>query len=124
MKFDNVYLYCNFSRAYLLYRAVCIAKIFFLKIHISANKLAYFCFVIKQFISIVINLLDALKTSFSHRSMSARSLGRRDTVSEAAIASISMLKVNDIKHQLKEKREKTNNNIINFFKIINEYNWS
>ncbi|XP_020300702.1 uncharacterized protein LOC109864160 [Pseudomyrmex gracilis] len=45
-----------------------------------------------QFISIVINLLDALKTSFSHRSMSARSLGRRDTVSEAAIASISMLK--------------------------------
>ncbi|XP_025073461.1 uncharacterized protein LOC105424670 isoform X2 [Pogonomyrmex barbatus] len=45
-----------------------------------------------QFISIVINLLDALKTSFSHRSLMARSLGRRDTVSEAAIASISMLK--------------------------------
>ncbi|XP_077282801.1 uncharacterized protein LOC143908833 isoform X4 [Temnothorax americanus] len=45
-----------------------------------------------QFISIVINLLDALKTSFSHRSLEARSLGRRDTVSEAAIASISMLK--------------------------------
>ncbi|XP_018366578.1 PREDICTED: uncharacterized protein LOC108763435 isoform X3 [Trachymyrmex cornetzi] len=45
-----------------------------------------------QFISIVINLLDALKTSFSHRSLTARSLGRRDTVSEAAIASISMLK--------------------------------
>ncbi|XP_011633315.1 uncharacterized protein LOC105424670 isoform X1 [Pogonomyrmex barbatus] len=46
----------------------------------------------QQFISIVINLLDALKTSFSHRSLMARSLGRRDTVSEAAIASISMLK--------------------------------
>ncbi|XP_018056647.1 PREDICTED: uncharacterized protein LOC108692748 isoform X1 [Atta colombica] len=46
----------------------------------------------QQFISIVINLLDALKTSFSHRSLTARSLGRRDTVSEAAIASISMLK--------------------------------
>ncbi|XP_071626548.1 uncharacterized protein [Temnothorax longispinosus] len=46
----------------------------------------------EQFISIVINLLDALKTSFSHRSLEARSLGRRDTVSEAAIASISMLK--------------------------------
>ncbi|KAG7207706.1 hypothetical protein KM043_009324 [Ampulex compressa] len=45
-----------------------------------------------EFISIVINLLDALKTSFSHRSLAARSLGRRDTVSEAAIASISMLK--------------------------------
>ncbi|XP_039307913.1 uncharacterized protein LOC105202075 isoform X4 [Solenopsis invicta] len=45
-----------------------------------------------QFISIVINLLDALKTSFSHRSNEARTLGRRDTVSEAAIASISMLK--------------------------------
>ncbi|XP_034193392.1 uncharacterized protein LOC117610282 isoform X1 [Osmia lignaria lignaria] len=45
-----------------------------------------------QFISIVINLLDALKTSFSHRSLTARSMGRRDTVSEAAVASISMLK--------------------------------
>ncbi|XP_012284674.1 uncharacterized protein LOC105702032 isoform X2 [Orussus abietinus] len=45
-----------------------------------------------QFISIVINLLDALKTSFSHRSLAARSLGRRDTISEAAVASISMLK--------------------------------
>ncbi|KAL0121687.1 hypothetical protein PUN28_006880 [Cardiocondyla obscurior] len=45
-----------------------------------------------EFISIVINLLDALKTSFSHRSLEARSLGRRDTISEAAIASISMLK--------------------------------
>ncbi|XP_050452116.1 uncharacterized protein LOC126851812 isoform X3 [Cataglyphis hispanica] len=45
-----------------------------------------------QFISIVINLLDALKTSFSHRSLTARSFGKRDTISEAAIASISMLK--------------------------------
>lgn len=40
----------------------------------------------------MINLLDALKTSFSHRSLTARSMGRRDTVSEAAVASISMLK--------------------------------
>ncbi|XP_031784499.1 uncharacterized protein LOC100118586 isoform X1 [Nasonia vitripennis] len=45
-----------------------------------------------EFINIVINLLDALKTSFSHRSLQARSLGRKDTVSEAAVASISMLK--------------------------------
>ncbi|XP_051157187.1 uncharacterized protein LOC127279091 isoform X2 [Leptopilina boulardi] len=45
-----------------------------------------------QFISIVLNLLDALKTSFSHRSLTARSIGKRDTVSEAAVASISMLK--------------------------------
>ncbi|XP_048511476.1 uncharacterized protein LOC105692434 isoform X2 [Athalia rosae] len=45
-----------------------------------------------QFIGIVMNLLDALKTSFSHRSLSARSIGKRDTVSEAAVASISMLK--------------------------------
>ncbi|XP_014211751.1 uncharacterized protein LOC106641750 [Copidosoma floridanum] len=45
-----------------------------------------------EFINIVINLLDALKTSFSHRSLQARSLGRKDTVSEAAVASISMIK--------------------------------
>ncbi|XP_075145830.1 uncharacterized protein LOC142220531 isoform X2 [Haematobia irritans] len=45
-----------------------------------------------QFIQIVMNLLDALKTSFSHRSLSARSLGKRDSVSDAAVASISMLK--------------------------------
>ncbi|XP_015118600.1 uncharacterized protein LOC107042198 [Diachasma alloeum] len=45
-----------------------------------------------EFINIVMNLLDALKTSFSHRSLNARSLGRRDSVSEAAVASISMLK--------------------------------
>lgn len=44
----------------------------------------------------MINLLDALKTSFSHRSLTARSMGRRDTVSEAAVASISMLKVTSI----------------------------
>ncbi|XP_043285090.1 uncharacterized protein [Venturia canescens] len=45
-----------------------------------------------QFINIVMNLLEALKTSFSHRSITARSLGRRDTIAEAAVASISMLK--------------------------------
>ncbi|KAL7033077.1 hypothetical protein ACKWTF_007480 [Chironomus riparius] len=45
-----------------------------------------------EFISIVLNLLDALKTSFSHRSLNARSLGRKDSVADAAVASISMLK--------------------------------
>lgn len=45
-----------------------------------------------QFIQIVMNLLDALKTSFSHRSLTARSLGKRDSVSDAAVAGISMLK--------------------------------
>jgi hypothetical protein len=46
-----------------------------------------------QFINIVVNLLDALKTSFSHRSMVARSLGKKDSVSEAAVAGLSLLKV-------------------------------
>lgn len=46
-----------------------------------------------QFINIVVNLLDALKTSFSHRSMAARSIGKRDSVSEAAVAGMSLLKV-------------------------------
>jgi hypothetical protein len=46
-----------------------------------------------QFINIVVNLLDALKTSFSHRSMAARSLGKKDSVSEAAVAGLSLLKV-------------------------------
>ncbi|XP_047998045.1 uncharacterized protein LOC125235511 isoform X4 [Leguminivora glycinivorella] len=45
-----------------------------------------------QFINIVVNLLDALKTSFSHRSLAARSMGRKDSVSDAAIAGIAMLK--------------------------------
>ncbi|XP_037813493.1 uncharacterized protein LOC119604752 isoform X2 [Lucilia sericata] len=45
-----------------------------------------------QFIQIVMNLLDALKTSFSHRSLNARSLGKRDSVSDATVAGISMLK--------------------------------
>ncbi|XP_030747329.1 uncharacterized protein LOC115875902 isoform X2 [Sitophilus oryzae] len=45
-----------------------------------------------EFINIVVNLLDALKTSFSHRSFSAHSTGRKDSVSEAAIAGISMMK--------------------------------
>ncbi|XP_065208700.1 uncharacterized protein LOC135837377 isoform X2 [Planococcus citri] len=45
-----------------------------------------------QFIHIVMNLLEALKTSFSQRSMNARSLGKKDTISEAAIASITMFK--------------------------------
>ncbi|XP_076254225.1 uncharacterized protein LOC143192638 isoform X4 [Rhynchophorus ferrugineus] len=45
-----------------------------------------------QFINIVVNLLDALKTSFSHRSFSAHATGRKDSVSEAAIAGIAMMK--------------------------------
>ncbi|XP_060531952.1 uncharacterized protein LOC132705400 isoform X2 [Cylas formicarius] len=45
-----------------------------------------------EFINIVVNLLDALKTSFSHRSLAARNLGRKDSVSDAAIAGISMMK--------------------------------
>ncbi|XP_008479056.1 uncharacterized protein LOC103515667 isoform X4 [Diaphorina citri] len=45
-----------------------------------------------QFINIVVNLLDALKTSFSHRSFAARSLGKKDSVSDVAVASISLLK--------------------------------
>ncbi|KAK6641966.1 hypothetical protein RUM44_013687 [Polyplax serrata] len=45
-----------------------------------------------EFINIVVNLLDALKTSFSHRSLTARSLGKKDSMSEAATASLTMLK--------------------------------
>ncbi|XP_041450987.1 uncharacterized protein LOC111068378 isoform X2 [Drosophila obscura] len=45
-----------------------------------------------QFIQIVMNLLDALKTSFSHRSLTARSLGKRDSVSDAVVAGISLMK--------------------------------
>ncbi|XP_043950106.1 uncharacterized protein LOC108031160 isoform X2 [Drosophila biarmipes] len=45
-----------------------------------------------QFIQIVMNLLDALKTSFSHRSLAARSLGKRDSVSDAVVAGISLMK--------------------------------
>ncbi|CAH2982805.1 unnamed protein product [Chilo suppressalis] len=45
-----------------------------------------------QFINIVMNLLDALKTSFSHRSLTARSMGRKDSVSDAALAGIAMFK--------------------------------
>lgn len=45
-----------------------------------------------EFINIVVNLLDALKTSFSHRSLAARSIGKKDSVSDMGIASIAMLK--------------------------------
>lgn len=45
-----------------------------------------------EFIAIVFNLLDALKTSFSHRSLAARSIGKKDSVSDLGIASIAMLK--------------------------------
>ncbi|KAL1131872.1 hypothetical protein AAG570_011483 [Ranatra chinensis] len=45
-----------------------------------------------EFINIVVNLLDALKTSFSHRSLTARSLGKKDSISEAAVASLTLIK--------------------------------
>ncbi|XP_052130855.1 uncharacterized protein LOC113203825 isoform X5 [Frankliniella occidentalis] len=45
-----------------------------------------------EFINIVVNLLDALKTSFSHRAIAARSIGKKDSVSDAAVAGISVLK--------------------------------
>lgn len=45
-----------------------------------------------EFINIVVNLLDALKTSFSHRSLEARSNGKSDSISDLGIASITMLK--------------------------------
>lgn len=45
-----------------------------------------------EFINIVVNLLETLKTSFSHRALNARSINKRDSVSEMALASISMLK--------------------------------
>ncbi|XP_068906865.1 uncharacterized protein [Tenebrio molitor] len=45
-----------------------------------------------QFINIVVNLLDALKTSFSHRSIAARTIGKKDSVSDAAVAGIAMMK--------------------------------
>lgn len=41
----------------------------------------------------MVNLLDALKTSFSHRSLSARNLGRKDSISDASVAGLSMMKV-------------------------------
>lgn len=63
------------------------------------------------------NLLDALKTSFSHRSLSARSIGKRDTISEAAVASISMLKVNK-KNKIKYVIKKINWNINKYLFIL------
>ncbi|XP_026478307.1 uncharacterized protein LOC113384763 [Ctenocephalides felis] len=45
-----------------------------------------------EFINIVVNLLDALKTSFSHRSLQARSSGKKDSLSDAAVAGLSMFK--------------------------------
>ncbi|KAL1505773.1 hypothetical protein ABEB36_005257 [Hypothenemus hampei] len=45
-----------------------------------------------EFINIVVNLLDALKTSFSHRSLAARNIGKKDSISDAAVAGIAMAK--------------------------------
>ena len=55
-------------------------------------SLSTFALRLTQFIQIVMNLLDALKTSFSHRSLSARSMGKRDSVSDATVAGLSLLK--------------------------------
>jgi len=65
----------------------------YLKQHTAFTKQRYVIQFALQFINIVVNLLDALKTSFSHRSMAARSLGKKDSVSEAAVAGLSLLKV-------------------------------
>jgi hypothetical protein len=48
---------------------------------------------LKQLISLGVSLLDALKTSFSRRSLEARSLGGDDRMSDAAIATLALLKV-------------------------------
>lgn len=56
------------------------------------SPLFVFLFPPMKFINIVVNLLDALKTSFSHRSLAARSIGKKDSVSDAAVASIAMVK--------------------------------
>ncbi|KAL3265977.1 hypothetical protein HHI36_010166 [Cryptolaemus montrouzieri] len=45
-----------------------------------------------EFVNILMTLLNALKTSFSHRSIMARNIGRKDSVSEAAVAGITMMK--------------------------------
>ncbi|XP_018319900.1 uncharacterized protein LOC108733300 isoform X2 [Agrilus planipennis] len=45
-----------------------------------------------QFFNIVVDLLEALQTSFSHRSRNARNFGKKDTMSDAAVAGISMMK--------------------------------
>ncbi|KAB0799120.1 hypothetical protein PPYR_07951 [Photinus pyralis] len=45
-----------------------------------------------EFLNIIMNLLEALKTSFSHRSIAARSVGRKDSISDAAVAGISLMK--------------------------------
>ncbi|XP_045479829.1 uncharacterized protein LOC123684577 isoform X2 [Harmonia axyridis] len=45
-----------------------------------------------EFVNILMTLLNALKTSFSHRSIMARNIGRRDSMSEAAVAGITMMK--------------------------------
>ncbi|XP_076671328.1 uncharacterized protein LOC143370287 [Andrena cerasifolii] len=45
-----------------------------------------------QFVHLAMNLLDAVKSFYSQRSFAARSMGGRDTISEAAVASASMLK--------------------------------
>jgi hypothetical protein len=45
--------------------------------------------------------MDALKVSFSQRSSTARSLGSKDPFSDAAVAAVTIMKVNSIKINLK-----------------------
>lgn len=94
-KINKMYIY---SYIYMLFHVQTLLYLIYSFFRHYFTILSYYLnhFFRKQFISIVINLLDALKTSFSHRSLTARSMGRRDTVSEAAVASISMLKVTSI----------------------------
>lgn len=45
-----------------------------------------------EFLTIVMSLLETLKTSFSHRAMAARSLNKRDSIADAAMAGITFVK--------------------------------
>ena len=49
-----------------------------------------------QLIQLISNLMDALKMSFSQRSSNARSLGNKDPLSDAAVATVTIMKVFDI----------------------------
>ena len=44
-------------------------------------------------INLVVSLLDALRTSFSQRSMEARYLGASDPLADATVAGAAMMKV-------------------------------
>lgn len=54
--------------------------------------LTHFSF-LRQLFSVVMNLMEALKTSFSERSLQARALGQSDYTADASITAITMLEV-------------------------------